>query len=63
MVGSLEWRQYLCYALQTGSEAGSQLLCILTSLMLTVATFSLSIAVAAFIAAARSATPQATVLL
>lgn len=50
-------------ALQTGSEAVSQLLGILTSSMLAVTTFSLSIAVAAFAAAAGSATPRATVLL
>ena len=50
-------------ALQTGSEAVSQLLNILTSSMLAVTTFSLSIAVSAFAAAAGSATPRATVLL
>ncbi|MCF3974706.1 DUF2254 domain-containing protein [Paracoccus salsus] len=50
-------------ALQTGSEAVSQLLGILTSSMLAVTTFSLSIAVSAFAAAAQSATPRATVLL
>lgn len=50
-------------ALQTGSEAVSQLLSILTSSMLAVTTFSLSIAVAAFAAAAATATPRATVLL
>jgi uncharacterized membrane protein len=50
-------------ALQTGSEAVSQLLGILTSSMLAVTTFSLSIAVSAFAAAAGSATPRATVLL
>ncbi len=50
-------------ALQTGSEAVQQLLGILTSSMLAVTTFSLSIAVAAFAAAAGSATPRATILL
>ena len=50
-------------ALQTGSEAVSELLGILTSSMLAVTTFSLSIAVSAFAAAAGSATPRATVLL
>jgi len=50
-------------ALQTGSEAVSQLLGILTSSMLAVTTFSLSIAVSAFATAAGSATPRATVLL
>lgn len=50
-------------ALQTGSEAVAQLLGILTSSMLAVTTFSLSIAVSAFAAAAGSATPRATVLL
>jgi len=49
--------------LQTGSEAVSELLRILTSSMLAVTTFSLSIAVSAFAAAAASATPRATVLL
>ena len=50
-------------ALQTGSEAVAQLLGILTSSMLAVTTFSLSIAVSAFAAAARTAIPRATVLL
>lgn len=50
-------------ALQTGSEAVAQLLGILTSSMLAVTTFSLSIAVSAFAAAAGSATPRAAVLL
>ncbi len=50
-------------AFQTGSEAVSQLLGILTSSMLAVTTFSLSIAVSAFTAAAGTATPRATVLL
>jgi len=50
-------------ALQTGSQAVSQLLGILTSSMLAVTTFSLSIAVSAFASAAGSATPRATVLL
>lgn len=50
-------------ALKTGSAAVSQLLGILTSSMLAVTTFSLSIAVSAFAAAAGTATPRATVLL
>ncbi|MBC7152776.1 MAG: DUF2254 domain-containing protein [Rhizobium sp.] len=50
-------------SLHTGSEAVSQLLGVLTSSMLAVTTFSLSIAVSAFAAAAGSATPRATVLL
>src|SRR6056297_1540011 len=50
-------------ALHIGSDAVSQLLGVLTSSMLAVTTFSLSVAVAAFAAAARSATPRATVLL
>lgn len=50
-------------ALRTGSEAVSQLLGILTSSMLAVTTFSLSVAVSAFAAAAASATPRATILL
>lgn len=49
--------------LQTGSDAVSELLRILTSSMLAVTTFSLSIAVQAFAAASGSATPRATVLL
>lgn len=49
--------------LRTGSEAVSDLLGILTSSMLAVTTFSLSIAVSAFAAAAGSATPRSTVLL
>lgn len=49
--------------LQTGSAAVSELLRILTSSMLAVTTFSLSIAVQAFAAASGSATPRATVLL
>ena len=49
--------------LRTGSEAVSQLLGVLTSSMLAVTTFSLSIAVSAFTAAANTATPRATVLL
>lgn len=50
-------------ALSTGSEAVAQLLGVLTSSMLAVTTFSLSIAVSAFAAAAGTATPRATVLL
>lgn len=50
-------------SLRTGSEAVGSLLGILTSSMLAVTTFSLSIAVSAFAAAASSATPRATVLL
>lgn len=50
-------------ALQTGSEAVESLLGVLTSSMLAVTTFSLSIAVSAFAAAASSATPRSTVLL
>lgn len=49
--------------LETGSDAVSELLRILTSSMLAVTTFSLSIAVSAFAAASGSATPRATVLL
>jgi len=51
------------FALQTGSESVTQLLGVLTSSMLAVTTFSLSIAVSAFAAAAGTATPRATVLL
>lgn len=47
----------------TGSEAVEQLLGILSSSMLAVTTFSLSIAVSAFAAAAGTATPRAAVLL
>lgn len=50
-------------ALQTGAEAVSDLLNVLTTSMLAVTTFSLSIAVSAFAGAAREATPRATVLL
>ncbi|SDX53691.1 DUF2254 domain-containing protein [Roseicitreum antarcticum] len=50
-------------AIQTGSGAVTQLLGILTSSMLAVTTFSLSIAVSAFAGAASEATPRATVLL
>jgi uncharacterized membrane protein len=50
-------------ALRTGSEAVADLLGVLTSSMLAVTTFSLSIAVAAFATAAGSATPRATILL
>jgi len=50
-------------ALQTGSKAVAQLLGILTSSMLAVTTFSLSIAVSAFTAATSTATPRATILL
>jgi uncharacterized membrane protein len=51
------------HTLQTGSAAGSLLLGILTSSRLAVTTFSLSIAVSTFAAAAGSVTPQATMLL
>ena len=50
-------------ALQAGADAVQSLLGVLTSSMLAVTTFSLSIAVSAFAAAAESATPRATVLL
>jgi uncharacterized membrane protein len=50
-------------ALRLGSEAVADLLGVLTSSMLAVTTFSLSIAVSAFAAAAGTATPRATVLL
>jgi len=50
-------------ALKTGSEAVGTLLGVLTSSMLAVTTFSLSIAVSAFAFAAASATPRAAVLL
>lgn len=50
-------------ALRTGSDAVGQLLNVLTSSMLAVTTFSLSIAVAAFAAASSNATPRAAVLL
>ncbi len=50
-------------ALKAGSDAVEQLLEVLTSSMLAVTTFSLSIAVAAFAAAAGTATPRAAVLL
>lgn len=49
--------------LETGTEALENVLEILTSSMLAVTTFSLSIAVAAFAAASATATPRATVLL
>lgn len=49
--------------LETGTEALENVLGILTSSMLAVTTFSLSIAVSAFAAAAATATPRATVLL
>ncbi|QFS84361.1 hypothetical protein FIU97_16520 [Roseivivax sp. THAF40] len=48
---------------QVGPDAVDQVLGILTSSMLAVTTFSLSIAVSAFAAAAGSATPRATALL
>lgn len=48
---------------QAGAESVSDLLGILTTSMLAVTTFSLSIAVSAFAAAAQSATPRATTLL
>lgn len=50
-------------AIKTGSDAVSQILQILASSMLAVTTFSLSIAVSGFSAAAESATPRATALL
>lgn len=50
-------------ALKAGSHAVEQLLGVLTSSMLAVTTFSLSIAVSAFAAAASTATPRAAVLL
>lgn len=50
-------------ALKTGSDAAGELLGVLTSSMLAVTTFSLSIAVSAFAAAASTATPRAAVLL
>lgn len=50
-------------AIKTGSDAVSQILQILASSMLAVTTFSLSIAVSGFSAAADSATPRATALL
>ena len=48
---------------QVGAQAVDQVLSILASSMLAVTTFSLSIAVSAFAAAASSATPRATALL
>lgn len=48
---------------QMGSDAVEDILSILTSSMLAVTTFSLSVAVSAFAAAASSATPRATELL
>lgn len=50
-------------AFKTGSDAVAQILHILASSMLAVTTFSLSIAVSGFSAAAESATPRATALL
>lgn len=50
-------------ALKAGSDAVEELLGVLTSSMLAVTTFSLSIAVSAFAAAASTATPRAAVLL
>lgn len=50
-------------ALKTGSDAAEELLNVLTTSMLAVTTFSLSIAVSAFAAAASTATPRAVVLL
>lgn len=50
-------------ALETGSEAVGHLLNVLTSSMLAVTTFSLSIAVSAFATASSNATPRAAVLL
>jgi uncharacterized membrane protein len=51
------------FALKTGSDAAEELLNVLTTSMLAVTTFSLSIAVSAFAAAASTATPRAVVLL
>lgn len=51
------------YAPLAGAESVADLLGILTSSMLAVTTFSLSIAVSAFTAATVSATPRATILL
>ncbi len=48
---------------QAGADAASDLLGILTTSILAVTTFSLSIAVSAFAAASASATPRATILL
>lgn len=50
-------------AYETGSDAVGELLDVLTSSMLAVTTFSLSIAVSAFAAASNNATPRSTVLL
>lgn len=50
-------------AYETGSDAVEQLLDVLTSSMLAVTTFSLSIAVSAFAAASNNATPRSSVLL
>lgn len=50
-------------AIRAGADAVEQLLGVLTSSMLAVTTFSLSIAVSAFAAAASTATPRAAVLL
>jgi uncharacterized membrane protein len=51
------------WAIEIGSEAVDDVLTILASSMLAVTTFSLSIAVSAFAAAASTATPRATALL
>ncbi|NCO22215.1 MAG: DUF2254 domain-containing protein [Rhodobacterales bacterium] len=51
------------FAMSAGAGAVESLLGVLTSSMLAVTTFSLSIAVSAFAAAAGSATPRATILL
>ena len=51
------------FAFQAGADSVAALLKVLTSSMLAVTTFSLSIAVFAFATAAGSATPRATVLL
>ena len=50
-------------AIRAGADAVEQLLGVLTSSMLAVTTFSLSIAVSAFAVAASTATPRAAVLL
>lgn len=51
------------WTIRIGAEAVDQVLNILASTMLAVTTFSLAIAVSAFAAAARNATPRATALL
>lgn len=51
------------WSTRIGAEAVDQVLTIMSSSMLAVTTFSLSVAVSAFTAAAQSATPRATTLL